>query len=88
MILVRITLIYTMLSKLPARGEMAELSESAGENCELQKATLVLYSLLIKCRGNGSILTRGKAFVIKDLLLLLLTHPFSRSQHFLTCYET
>lgn len=88
MILVRKTPIYTMLSKLPARGEIAELPEPARENCELQKATLVLYSLLIKCRENGSILTRGKAFVIKDLLLPLLTHPFSRSQHFLTCYET
>lgn len=58
---------------------MAELSEPAGESCELQKATLVLYSRLIKCRENGSILTRGKAFVIKDLLPPLLTHPFSRS---------
>jgi len=37
--LVRKTLIHMMLSKLPARGEMAELSELAGENCRLQKAS-------------------------------------------------
>lgn len=88
MMLVSKTPIYTMLSKLPARSEMAELSEPARENCELQKAILVLYSLLIKYRENGSVLTRGKVFVIKDLLPPWLTHPFSRSQHFLTCCET
>lgn len=58
--------------KLPARDEMAEPSEPARENWELQKAPLVLYSLLIECRENGSILTRGKVFVVKDLLPLLL----------------
>lgn len=60
MILVRKTVIYTMLSKLPTRGEMAELLTAAAANCELQKTEIVSYSLLLKCRENGSILTKGQ----------------------------
>lgn len=64
------------------RSEMAELSEPARKNCELQKTSLVFSCLLIKCRKNGSILTRGKVFVVKDLLPPFFTPSFFKISFF------
>lgn len=67
----------SVLLKIPTRGEMAELSEPAGKNCGLQKASLLFLTLAMQKGKKKSVsVLKGAVFVVEDLLPPFLTPTF------------